>query len=119
MDVRNFLIGFLTAAVVFLFIGSTQDISSEVKTRNLTIVNQDGKTVAQISSDSSGGALVIYDNNGVIRIYSASTGDGGVLSIANNKGDYVESIGVDVNRDGVFTLMDRYGDVGLHLTGKK
>jgi hypothetical protein len=119
MDIRNFFIGFLMVTVFFLIISGTQNTTSEIKTKSLQIVNNSGKVVVEIRSDASGGELIMYDNVGNIRIYSSSTGDGGVFSIANDKGKYVASIGVDVNKDGSFLLMDRYGDIGINLTGKR
>jgi len=119
MDIRNFIIGFLLATTMFLFMGNVQNNSNEISAKSIKIINDKGKTVAKISSSSSGGELILYDNAGNIRIYSSSIEGGGVLSIANDKGNYVASIGTDVNKDGTFTLMDRYGDIGYNITGKR
>ena len=119
VDIRSIIIGLLLSSVIFLLLGSGTGTYSDLTTNNLKIVNDSGKVVAEIKSNSTGGEFILYESQESIRVYSAAIGDGGVISIANSKGNYVASIGADGNKDGTLTLLDRYGDVGLHWTGKK
>lgn len=54
-----------------------------LKTRNLQIVNKEGKVVAVLQTRETAGGFSIYTNEGKEIIYGGSNGSGGLMQISN------------------------------------
>ncbi|MCL5773104.1 MAG: hypothetical protein M1536_01800 [Firmicutes bacterium] len=96
----------------------------EITTKNLSIVNQEGKVVATLTADDKGGSLAVFNNQGKAGADLFVTDNGGILGIYNNQdkrvvalvaGDKGGGLGIANNQEEVMAGLAVFDD-GCNLT---
>ena len=140
---KQYFTGFFTAVCltssIFFFVGAQKNhgdllVSSlkikdrysassiTIESEGITMVNNKGKKLLSIGKgDVLGGSIRAFSPEGREMIYLGSNidGDGGVIKIRNIFGEETGSFGTDINKNGIATLSDRYGEIGWVAFGKQ
>ena len=143
IDVKSLVIGVLATVLFFTMIGAKSKNANfnTITAKEIKIVNSEGKTVAKLRSYKGEGILDILNRKGKAVAYLGSLNREGFLGIFNKEGKVVAGLGSDkgggtleiynkhgnevatvqANKegDGTIYLLDRYGDLGWTMTGKK
>ena len=97
---KRIVYGFGCLLVAGIVVGATslQTVPDVIQAKKFEVVNGDGKTIAQLSGDSQGGGLFIFNKRGSAVVGITANSNGGGLGIMNNDGRMVADI--DVTKDG-------------------
>lgn len=88
----------------------------EIEAQKIRIVNAAGKTVAELSAETSGGWLSIHDVAGQTLANLGAMPQGGFLSINNALGEGVADLRADLQGGGGLTINDAAGEFALRLS---
>ena len=107
---KRIVYGFGCLLVAGVVVGATslQTVPEVIQAKRFEVVNDDGKTVAEIFADEDGGALRILNKDGQPVVGFFADEDGGMLGISNKDGTPVSGLYSDKD-GGVLRIYSKDG----------
>ena len=111
---KRIVYGFGCLLVAGIVVGATslQTVPDVITAKNFLVVDGDGKPIAALGKNPSGGGLIIYNKEGKPVVSLGATPSGGSFDISNKDGKIVAVISVDKDQDtGALVLLNAKGEV--------
>ena len=113
-DIKSFLIGVLSATIVFISIGADEKENLGSNLGDI-IVNS-----ITIKDDGHGGFITAYNQDQKRTLYlGTGKNENGYVQTYNKFQEPTAYIGSNREMDGIIVLNDRYGALGYSRSGKK